>query len=106
MRHMLTRCFVFCTTFVASFSTFTEKSEDELEEICRLNYLPSTILQLKEVQQEDSDGGDLSCQYGVFTLMPLPKGSSFGPFKSTLLSGDEDKTTTDQRCVLKVTVLL
>ena len=85
---------------------FAEKSEDELEEICRLHYLPMSILQLKVVQQEDIEGGALPPQYGVFTLMPLPKGSSFGPFKATSSPGEEEeKSAGEHRCILQVALI-
>ena len=89
------------------FFNFTEKSEDELEEICRLHYLPMSILQLKVVQPEDTEGGALPPQYGVFTLMPLPKGSSFGPFKAmSSPSEEEEKSTGEHRCVLQVPLII
>ncbi len=87
-----------------------EKSEDELEEVCRSHLLPTSILQLKELQapqQDDDGGGDergaSGAQFGVFSLMPVPRGSSFGPFQATLLTADETLDTAEQTCLLKVT---
>ena len=91
------------------FRLLSEKSEDELDEMCRMYSLPGDFLQLKQLQVPseqqdagtDTDTAAIQCQYTVHSALPLPLGSSFGPFKVTLLSEDKEEEA-DHPCILKV----
>ena len=79
---------------------FSEKSDSEIEEVSRSHNVPTDILHLKAGTDRGSDRGSDSPtaaaealhEWAVCSTLALPRGSSFGPYKgSVVVRGKEEE---------------